>query len=262
MSTRTPFANELLTRVGVGIILVVLASAALWSGGFAFWALVTAAALIMLSEFGGLVNASDKHRRLAMFALCVPLGIVAPVAAGLNFFAFGLVGGLALAIATVSRNWALGAGLLYVGTPVFALLWLRALPGDSGLLYAFWAMALVWATDIGAYFAGRGIGGPKIAPAISPNKTWAGLAGGMLGALLLGWALDRFAGLDWRLAMASPLLAILAQVGDFFESWMKRRAGVKDSGVLLPGHGGVLDRLDGLVTSAPFAALFVAMVAA
>lgn len=260
-------ASELQTRIIVGALLIVMAGFALWQGGFAFWALAAGGALIMLSEFGGLLKVSDKHRRLAMFALCVPLGIVAPLIAphpglDLGFFGFGVLVGMAVAVITVTRNPGLGGGLLYVGLPVFALLWLRERPGDIGLLLAFWAMSLVWATDIGAYFAGRGIGGPKIAPSISPNKTWAGLGGGMLGALLLGWALQHFAGLRSELALASPLLAVLAQVGDFFESWLKRRAGVKDSGTLLPGHGGALDRLDGLVTSAPFAALLVAALGA
>ena len=250
--------SELTTRIGVGIILIVVAGLALWSGGFVFWALLTGGALIMLSEFGGLLKVEDKQRRLAMFALCIPLGIVSPLAADLSFFGLGVLFGMAVAVITVTRNPALGGGLIYVGIPVFALLWLRERPGMDGLLLAFWALSLVWATDIGAYFAGRSIGGPKIAPSISPNKTWAGLGGGMLGALLLGWVLHSYAGLPRGLALASPLLAILAQIGDFFESWMKRRAGVKDSGTLLPGLGGLLDRLDGLVTSAPFAALLVA----
>jgi phosphatidate cytidylyltransferase len=251
--------SELQTRVIVGALLIIMAGLALWQGGFAFWALAAGGALIMLSEFAGLLKAPDTHRRLAMFALCIPLGIVAPLIVApqgidLSYFGFGALIGMAVAVITVTRNLALGSGLLYVGLPVFALLWLRERPG-TGLLLAFWALSLVWATDIAAYFAGRTIGGPKIASAISPNKTWAGLCGGMLGALLLGGMLTHYFGLRMELALASPLLAILAQTGDFFESWLKRRAGVKDSGTLLPGHGGALDRLDGLVTSAPFAAL-------
>jgi len=126
-----------------------------------------------------------------------------------------------------------------------------------GLLYAFWAMALVWACDIGAFFAGRSIGGPKLAPRLSPNKTWAGLIGGTIAAGALGLALHATAGLPLALALCSPVLAVLAQLGDLYESWLKRRAGVKDSGNILPGHGGVLDRLDGLVPVAPVAALLV-----
>jgi len=109
------------------------------------------------------------------------------------------------------------------------------------------------------YFAGRSIGGPKLAPRISPSKTWAGLAGGVLAALILGFLLHRFGGLPIQLAAASGVLAVAAQLGDLLESHMKRRAGVKDSGTLLPGHGGVMDRLDGVATAAPLAALLYLM---
>jgi phosphatidate cytidylyltransferase len=151
----------------------------------------------------------------------------------------------------------LALGLLYVCAPVFALLFLRGqMPNPTGLMLAFWALGLVWATDIGAYFAGRSIGGPKLAPRVSPSKTWAGLAGGVLAALLTGFLFHRFGGLPIQLAAASGVLAVAAQLGDLFESGMKRRAGVKDSGTLLPGHGGVMDRLDGVATAVPLAALF------
>lgn len=257
MNAQVKPKSELLQRVTVGAILVVVAAIELWLGGFAFWVLVTIAGLIMLSEFAGLLKTNERDRKLSLLAFCIPLGLFSPLAAGAGFFAAGALVGMAIAVQIVSRDWRLGAGLFYVGIPTFALIWLRGRP-DDGLLLAFWALSLVWATDIGAYFAGRGIGGPKIAPSISPNKTWAGLGGGMIAALLLSVALNRCFGLPDMLMILSPVLTIFAQAGDFFESWMKRRAGVKDSGTLLPGHGGVLDRLDGLVTSAPIAALFVA----
>lgn len=250
--------DELTQRVIVGVILIAVAGIELWFGGFAFWVLVTIAGLLMLSEFAGLLKVSERERKLALFAFCIPLGLLCPYAAGVGFFALGSLAGLVLAVWLVTRNWRLAAGLVYVGVPSFALLWLREREGD-GLLLALWALSLVWATDIGAYFAGRAIGGPKIAPSISPNKTWAGLGGGMVAALLLSAALHHFFALPLSLVALSPLLTVFAQAGDFFESWMKRRAGVKDSGRLLPGHGGVLDRLDGLVTSAPIAAMFVAL---
>lgn len=249
--------SELTQRIFVGAVLIIVAVAEIWFGGTPFWILATAGGLIMVSEFGGLVKATDQQKRIAMFAMCIPLGILSPLAAGPDFFAIGLIAGMATAVAIVTRNAALGGGLVYVGLPVFALLWLRERP-DDGLLLTFWALSLVWATDIGAFFAGRSIGGPKIAPAISPSKTWAGLGGGMIAATLLAYVFNIQFGLPWSLVLATPFLAIAAQAGDFFESWMKRRAGVKDSGTLLPGHGGVLDRLDGVVTSAPIAALLVA----
>jgi len=245
---------DLPVRALVGVLLIAVAAAALWLGGFAFWLLVTLAGIIMIHEWGGLHRAAPGHKKLAQYALTVPLAIMAPIAAGPGFLAFGLVLGAMFFIAAATRNGMLGAGAVYVGLPVLALLVLR--DADQGLLLAFWAMALVWACDIGAYFAGRTIGGPKLMPQVSPNKTWAGLLGGVAGAGLFAAILTLW-GLDWRLAAATPLLAVLAQAGDLYESWLKRRAGVKDSGHLLPGHGGVLDRLDGLVPVAPVAALLV-----
>ncbi len=161
------------------------------------------------------------------------------------------------------------AGVVYVGVACEMLLMLRSEGGQAVLF----PIAAVIATDIGAYFAGRALGGPKIAPRISPSKTWSGLAGGALGAALVVFAeiysfkyafdhsifrSDPWTALEWGQLVASVigfgfLVAIIAQTGDFFESWMKRRAGVKDSGHLIPGHGGLFDRVDGLL-----AVLFVA----
>jgi len=142
-------------------------------------------------------------------------------------------------------EWNIG-GFLYALIPALALLWVRD-RADNGLALILWVFIVTWATDIGAYFVGRAFGRAKLAPSISPNKTVAGLYGGMAGATVLagGWVL--LAGLDVALLVLAPLFALAAQAGDLFESWMKRRAGVKDSGDWLPGHGGLLDRLDGLV---------------
>ncbi len=245
---------ELVQRVTVGILLIIVAVLELWLGGSALWVLATVAALIMGGEWAGLTRADDK-RRLIQYALCIPLALMSPLAAGPSLLALAAITGATIFTLIVTRNRWLAAGIPYVALPITALLWIRM--QDDGLLLAFWALSLVWATDIGAFFAGRNFGGPKVAPAISPNKTWSGLIGGMVAALLLGWALASYYDLPFQLAMASPGLALLAQVGDFFESWMKRRAGVKDSGTILPGHGGVLDRLDGVVTSLPVAALLI-----
>lgn len=245
---------ELVQRVTVGLLLIIVAVLELWLGGSALWVLATVAALIMGGEWAGLTRADDK-RRLIQYALCIPLALMSPLAAGPSLLAMAAIAGATIFTLIVTRSRWLAAGIPYVALPIMALLWIRM--QDNGLLLAFWALSLVWATDIGAFFAGRNFGGPKVAPAISPNKTWSGLIGGMVAALLLGWALASYYDLPFQLAMASPGLALLAQVGDFFESWMKRRAGVKDSGTILPGHGGVLDRLDGVVTSLPVAALLI-----
>ena len=157
------------------------------------------------------------------------------------------------------RGWGLGwqlGGFVYALVPALALLWIRErAPHDMLLL--LWVFIVTWSTDIGAYFAGRAIGGPKLAPTLSPNKTWAGLIGGMMAAALLGGWWANFTGQSPVLLWLAPPFAIGAQVGDLFESGLKRRAGVKDSGTILPGHGGVMDRLDGLVMVASLTALAV-----
>jgi phosphatidate cytidylyltransferase len=108
-------------------------------------------------------------------------------------------------------------------------------------------MIVTWSTDSFAYFAGRSIGGPKLAPRISPSKTWSGLAGGVIGAAVLGWLAASWFELGSPFLYIGGLMGVIAQAGDLYESWMKRRAGVKDSGSILPGHGGALDRLDGFL---------------
>lgn len=141
-------------------------------------------------------------------------------------------------------SWFVG-GVLYALLPATALLWLRI--GDGGEWLVLWVFVVTWATDIFAYAAGRSFGGPKLAPRFSPNKTWAGLLGGVAGATIAAGWLTVEAGLSRDLLWAAPLFAIAAQGGDLFESAIKRRARVKDSGIVLPGHGGVMDRLDGLI---------------
>ena len=139
--------------------------------------------------------------------------------------------------------WYIG-GFCYALLPALALLWIRERAGIDLLL---WVFIITWATDIGAYFAGRSFGRRKLAPTISPGKTLEGLYGGIAAATLLGGAWVLAMELGKTLLVCAPIFAFAAQAGDLFESAMKRRAGVKDSGGWLPGHGGVLDRLDGLV---------------
>jgi phosphatidate cytidylyltransferase len=153
-------------------------------------------------------------------------------------------------------GWGFGwkaAGFVYALVPALALLWIRDRAPD-GFYLLIWVFIVTWATDIGAYFAGRAIGGPKLAPSISPNKTIAGLIGGMLSAALAGYAWVELTRISGVLFWLAPLFALAAQAGDLFESGLKRRAGVKDSGNWLPGHGGALDRLDGLVVVAALTA--------
>jgi phosphatidate cytidylyltransferase len=189
---------------------------------------------------------------------------VALAAAIVGGYAFAI---LAAAVATavyyewtkLTKTWGFGwaiGGFLYAGLSALALLWIRerAENGD-GLWLVLWVLIVVWSVDIGAYFAGRAIGGPKLAPTISPGKTWAGFYGGIAAATLLGGAWVLYTQLPHVLLLLAPLFGAAAQGGDLFESWMKRRARVKDSGRWLPGHGGVFDRVDGLLPVAILTAI-------
>jgi phosphatidate cytidylyltransferase len=192
-------------------------------------------------------------------AVLIAVALVASFAGG-NVFAYAVA-----AVATamfyewtrIVRGWGAAwyaSGFIYALLPALALLWIRERDAH-GLELLLWVFLVTWSTDIGAYFVGRAIGKHKLAPSISPGKTVEGLFGGMAVAALVGGAWVLGMGLGRPLLLLAPLFAVAAQAGDLFESGMKRRAGVKDSGTWLPGHGGVLDRLDGLVPVAVLTAL-------
>lgn len=231
------------TRVIAGAAMIAAAVACLWFGGTAFWAITAIAATLMFIEWAGLAGIRRAWIATTLFALallyaCPPFGEI-----DRNTVAILVI--VAMLVGLGGGGGRLAGGVLYAGLPAICLLFLREQPQGIGL--TLWTLAAVWATDIGAFFAGRGIGGPRLAPAISPNKTWAGLAGGIVAAAIFGALLAYMLELPVMLALLGGPMAVLAQLGDLYESWLKRRAGVKDSGSLLPGHGGVLDRLDGLV---------------
>ena len=248
--------SDLGIRAAVGAALIVLALAALWIGGWGLWTLVTAIALLAAAEWGGLVRADGLRIGTALAVLAAALVCAAPAYWGTDRSSVALLLILALVLAMVPRCGAIACGIAYVGTAGIALLFLRAQP--NGLVLTLWTLAIVWATDIGGYFAGRTFGGPRLAPRISPSKTWSGLAGGVVAAAIVGGVIGWQGGLPRPSLWLGALLAVLAQAGDLFESGMKRRAGVKDSGRILPGHGGVLDRVDGAL---PVAILVAALVA-
>ena len=211
--------SELATRTAVGIILILVALASALFGGTVFAVLVALIATVMYLEWSRMVG-----------------------------------------------KWGLGwrvYGFFYCLAPAVALLWIRERAEFEGIGQGFdlliWVFLVVWSTDIGAYFAGRAIGGPKLAPGISPNKTIAGLIGGVISAALLAGAWVYYVGLPASLLWIAVPFAVAAQLGDLFESGLKRRAGVKDSGTWLPGHGGLLDRLDGLVPVAVLTAALMVM---
>lgn len=259
-------ASELQLRVLSGVAMIGIALAALWLGGVAFWAFVSLLSVLMMVEWATMAHAA--RWQIVLAALFTAALMIAALSFSNPAELVGyqdrliaqtadLVGLGAILLAVITFRARLGAGLLYAVIPAAALIFLREQPGQ-GLMLALWTLVIVWATDIGAYFAGRAIGGPKLAPSFSPNKTWAGLFGGMVAALIMGAAIAWAGQLPAACWIAGAPLAVAAQMGDLFESWLKRRSGVKDSGKLLPGHGGVLDRLDGLV---PVAVLVAAGVA-
>ena len=188
----------------------------------------------------------------------VLLALGAAVKGG-NVFAL-LVAGVAAIMyyewSRITRGWGAGwmvGGFLYALVPAVALLWLRE-RDLHGLFLVIWVFIITWATDIGGYVFGKRFGHRKLAPALSPNKTYEGLYGGVVASTVLGGAWALATDLGTALLLLAPVFAVAAQAGDLFESGMKRRAGVKDSGTWLPGHGGLLDRLDGLVPVAVFTA--------
>lgn len=252
--------RDLRTRTLSAAVLAPLVLLCIWYGGRAFELLSIAAALGMAWEWVRLCGYPTHG---------LPgLTVLVSVFAGVSAVAFGQSGiGLAIlvagtAIAAVSaRGGAKPAlmpwGVFYTGVGAIALLSLRADP-VVGLTDTLFLLLVVWGSDIGAYMIGRLIGGPKLAPSISPGKTRSGAVGGLMGAIAAGVAvavLTNHTDAVARAAAIAVLLGVVAQAGDLLESLLKRHCGVKDSGNLIPGHGGLLDRLDALLTAAPVAAL-------
>jgi phosphatidate cytidylyltransferase len=270
-----PGSSDLTTRFATAIVLVAIACAVIYWGGWPFRLLVAAVAGLMLYEWATLhrvgriwwiagIMLMAGVLLLVSWRLFPPdqIDYVEGIGEAIDaqslqpvWLGFAAIAVLGLLLGAVSRRLAMATGFLYVGIPSFALIVIEWGRYDI----VFWLMLVTWATDICAYFAGRAIGGPKLAPRISPNKTWAGLGGGTLGALIVGAAAAYAFGLEMPFVFLGAPMAVLAQLGDLYESWVKRRAGVKDSSHLIPGHGGVLDRLDGLLPVA--VATLIAMVA-
>jgi phosphatidate cytidylyltransferase len=256
--------RNLLMRIAAALVLAPVAIAAAHAGGWFWTALVIVAAIGLCVEWLMVIHAERERPAL----VCGPLALaIAGVLLGLGWIEvswLALALGL-LAVALLSsqaRRWTT-AGFLYAAAALMASVLVRR-DAEMGFVALLFVLAVVWATDIGGYFAGRGIGGPKLWPAVSPKKTWAGAIGGFAASLVVAvlFAIfDPHRG-DALLALRTgPLLAlaavlsIAAQFGDLFESAVKRHFGVKDSSHLIPGHGGLMDRLDGLIAAIVLAAL-------
>jgi phosphatidate cytidylyltransferase len=253
--------NSLQLRVLSAVALAPIPIAAIWFGWPWLPLLTASAAAVMAWEWGRLCR-NQRRGQTGMVLIGVVLATVAAAALAAPGLALGAaLLGAAIVFWSARRErdleprWtALGA--LWVTLPCICLLWL-ARDGPAGRATLLWVLAVVWATDIGAYAIGRALGGPRLAPRWSPRKTWAGLAGGTVCAGLTGWATATWLGISPSLpvVLISAGLAIVGQFGDLAESLAKRKFGVKDSSGLIPGHGGLLDRLDGLLAVIPVVAI-------
>ncbi len=249
--------SNLMVRFLSALVLGPAFIAVVWYGGWAFSGVIIVACLLCYREWMA-ISAKDAPAALLWGGYAVLFASGALAAAGrvdaaLGLLVAGTIGAGVFAVTGRRGIWP-ALGLVYAGLPLLALVVLRQ--GGEGL----WALAIVlgvtWATDIAAYFAGRTLGGPKLWPAVSPKKTWSGAIGGLVGAMAAGVAVTAVSGIGAPLTVGllCAVLSVLSQCGDLAESAFKRHFGVKDSGDLIPGHGGILDRVDGLVAVAVGAA--------
>ncbi|CAK07718.1 phosphatidate cytidylyltransferase [Rhizobium johnstonii] len=243
--------RELKLRIVSGVILAAIVLAATWYGGLAFRILAVVIGLLIYYEW-------SKMTGIARDWVANAVGWIGEAAIAFlvlvgNFeFAAGMLAGvtavgIALIILQGTSRW-LPVGLFYAGATGLALAAIRS-DDRAGLYAMLFVFAVVWATDILAYFVGRALGGPKLAPSISPGKTWSGAIGGAVSAVVAGVVLVHFLlpGAEIIAAGVAFVLSVCSQSGDLFESFIKRKFGVKDSSRLIPGHGGVMDRVDGLI---------------
>jgi phosphatidate cytidylyltransferase len=254
----TWLGGDFSTRLVSGLAMAVIAAGALAAGAAAFNVLVFVLALVLSWEWGRLV-----HGRSAEIVIAVHVGAAALAVglAALGFVGLGLlalpIGAILAMLLSLGRHSLFAAlGVFYAALPAVILIWLRSDP-TYGLRAAVFVILVVIAADTGAFLAGRGLAGPKLWPSVSPNKTWAGLFGGVLAGGITGalMALAVPGSSALRLGTTAAVLAFLAQMGDLMESAIKRRFGAKDTSALIPGHGGIMDRLDGLVIAATAAGL-------
>ena len=250
-------SRNLLMRVIAALVLAPLAIAIAYAGGWLWATLVTLAAIGLYVEWLMIVGAVRERR-------VVGLGVVALAVAGFCL-GFGRIDAslivLALGFAAVAlfsrerRVWT-ATGFAYAAAAEIASVLVR-LDRIEGFAALTLVLLVVWVTDIGGYFAGRGIGGPKLWPRVSPKKTWAGAIGGFVASLVVAAGFVLFGlGKVGPLLLLGAVLSVASQLGDLFESAVKRRFGVKDSSQLIPGHGGLMDRLDGFVAAVVVAAIF------
>jgi phosphatidate cytidylyltransferase len=253
-----PVGGGLSKRIGSALVLAPLALLVVYAGPPYFIGLVLLAAIVMTFEWVRLCSGGGSIALLVGIGLCV-CAAVALASLGEMGWAIITVAASAAAVwllvaAIVDGRLAvwMAAGVVYIALPCVALVWLRG-DGEAGRSAVFWLLAVVWGMDIGAFAVGKALGGPKLAPRISPKKTWSGLIGGAICSALAGTAVALVLNGDMShtvwLAAGAAVLGILSQGGDLLESAVKRHFGAKDAGNIIPGHGGVLDRVDGLLAA-------------
>jgi phosphatidate cytidylyltransferase len=250
-------SRNLLMRVLAASVLAPIAIAIAWAGGWPWALLVISATIGLYVEWLVIVGLARELRAtvpgvaaLAVAGVCL---IAGRLEATLIVLGIGLV--VVALLAPERRSWG-ATGFFYAAAAEVASVLVRQDP-VNGFTALFFVLLLVWAADIGGYFAGRAIGGPKLWPRVSPKKTWAGAIGGFAGSLLVaGLFAAAGVGKSGPLLALGAILSVISQLGDLFESAVKRHFGVKDSSHIIPGHGGLLDRLDGFVAAVVAAAIF------
>lgn len=255
--------SNLTQRIVFGLPLALIALSALYFGGLFWLSLLTVTAILMSFEWVKLVQLENWK------ITAVSVAIITSVVLQISFFYQAFLGFLVLpglALVMIFTGFLtglralkhLGYGSLYIGLPLLSLLWLRSGENMTGLVVTLWLILIIWSTDVFAYFTGRTFGGPKIFPIISPKKTWSGFVGGLVGAALASLAVQFYFSLSefaWGLIPLALFVSVIGQLGDALESSIKRQFDVKDSGNLIPGHGGLFDRLDAFLVAAPIVSI-------
>lgn len=236
--------SDLRTRLLSAILMIAVGAVEIWLGGLAFAALVVVLTGVMIWELATMTAPSQRRSPMTLAAAAALALVTALVLRSEVAVLFLVLPSVALFL-TPRRDRRLAGGYaLAIMLAGYGLIELRSVGGTQVIL---WLVAVVVASDVLGYFAGRMLGGPKFWPAVSPKKTWSGTVAGWIGSAVVGLVVVLALGASWLLVPLSALVAFAGQLGDIAESWVKRRAGVKDASNLIPGHGGVLDRFDALI---------------
>lgn len=252
--------SGLMLRIVSALVMLPIAIFIILLGGVAYNVFVILLTVLILYEWNGICEDKAFNAAFVFQVIIVLLLVYSMIRAEyFDIYIYLVPAGLLVAACIYFKmklHFAL-LGLAYALLPALSLILLRQ---NIGGLIVLWMMIIVWSMDTGAYFAGKNIGGPKMAPRISPNKTWAGLIGGTITAVILGLVAAHYFGLGDNLIiliLPAAALAIWSQIGDLMESALKRHFNVKDSGAIIPGHGGIMDRVDGVVFAAPAVVIFL-----